>query len=129
MSSLYKLLVKPNILRKNERMFAHMFEIYGFVNALGTPANPRKCMKRNVLSSMLRFLPFFKASNFGNTKELQTMFQTDVAISKSQSTFRNTSKPQCASFLEFPILKLDPQILQFRQFSSWILHYVHAKIV
>ncbi len=50
--------------------------------------------------------------------ECSEIFRIDLAVGKPPTTLPNTSKPQYSSFLEFPILRLDPQILEFRPAES-----------
>ena len=55
---------------------------------------------------------------FGTAAVLGNIFRIDLAVGKPPPTLPNTSKPQYSSFLEFPILRLDPQILEFRPAES-----------
>ena len=55
---------------------------------------------------------------FGTARVLGNIFRIDLAIGTPPPTLPNTPKPQYSSFLEFPILRLDPQIFEFRPAES-----------
>ena len=61
---------------------------------------------------------FMVFEGFSTARVLGNIFRIDLAIGKPPPTFPNTSKPQYSSFLEFPILRLDPGILEFRPAES-----------
>ena len=58
------------------------------------------------------------SEGFGTAGVLGNIFRIDLAVGKPPPTLPNTSKPQYSSFLEFPILRPNPQIPEFRPAES-----------
>ena len=90
------------------------------------PASQQPAANPN-FSSILSFLSFFKVlKGFSIARELGTMFWSHVAIlSKSCLFFAKTATPQYSALLEFPVCRLDPQILASCAVAT-LHHFFHA---
>ena len=74
-------------------------------------------------SSIVGFITVFMIWEARNaTRVLENIFEIDLAISKHGATFANTSKPQYASFLAFPISPIYRGFERNVQISLYLLN-------